>query len=162
MRGWGLGQAPLDLLAERDSIFRLLAQTTPENISKNFDEFSINPGTRYPNLNKSSVSPNRIKHLFDNKNGPIDQQDGSEPMDTGKDLSTIEGGGKGEDICTTILLYFKGMGAGLKKKYTALSSSHDLASWNLVIKACVECWQLAAGGWRLASIGIVIIYRSPQ
>lgn len=98
MRGWGLGQEPLDLLAERDSIFRLLAQTTPENISKNFDEFSINPGTRYPNLNKSSVSPNRIKHLFDNKKGPIDQQNGSEPMDTGKDLSSVEGGGKGAGI----------------------------------------------------------------
>ena len=107
MRGWGLGQEPLALLAERDSIFRLLAQTTPENISKNFDEFSINPATRYPNLNKSSVSPNRIKHLFDNKNGPIDQQNGSEPMDTGKDLSTVEGGGKGEDTCSTILLHWK-------------------------------------------------------
>ena len=110
MRGWGLGQEPLDLLAERDSIFRLLAQTTPENISKNFDEFSINPATRYPNLNKSSVSPNRIKHLLDNKNGPIDQQNGSEPMDTGKDLSTIEGGGKGSGIhCTANVLVREGM-----------------------------------------------------
>lgn len=117
MRGWGLGQEPLDLLAERDSIFRLLAQTTPENISKNFDEFSINPVTRYPNLNKSSVSPNRIKHLFDNKNGPIDHQDGSEPMDTDKDLSTIEGGGKGEDTCAANVLVREGK---LLKKYTAL------------------------------------------
>ena len=94
MRGWGMGREPLDLLAERDSIFRLLAQTTPENITKNFDEFSINPVTRYPNLNKSSVSPNRVKHLFDNKDGPIDQQDGPEPMDTNKDLTALEGGGK--------------------------------------------------------------------
>lgn len=94
MRGWGMGREPLDLLAERDSIFRLLAQTTPENISKNFEEFGINPVTRYPNLNKSSVSPNRVKHLFDNKDGPIDQQDGPEPMDTNKDLNALEGGGK--------------------------------------------------------------------
>ncbi|KAL9984731.1 hypothetical protein ACROYT_G007062 [Oculina patagonica] len=92
MRGWGLGREPLDLLAERDSIFRLLAQTTPENISKNFDEYSINPATRYPNLNKSSVPPNRVKHLYDNKDGPIDHKDGSEPMDTSKDLTAIEGG----------------------------------------------------------------------
>lgn len=92
MRGWGMGREPLDLLAERDSIFRLLAQTTPENISKNFDEFSINPVTRYPNLDKSCVSQNRVKHLFDNKDGPIDQQDGPEPMDTSKDLSGVEGG----------------------------------------------------------------------
>lgn len=96
MRGWGLGREPIDLLTERDSIFRLLAQTTPENISKNFEEYSINPATRYPNLNKSCVSQNRVKHLFDNKKGPIDQMDGSEaePMDTSKDLSAIEGGGE--------------------------------------------------------------------
>ena len=79
MRAWGLGREPLDILAERDSIYRLLAQTTPENISKNFEEFGINPVTRYPNLNKSCVSHNRVKHLFDNKDGPIDQQDGPEP-----------------------------------------------------------------------------------
>lgn len=104
MRGWGLGREPLDLLAERDSIFRLLAQTTPENISKNFDEYSINPLTRYPNLNKSSVTSNRIKHLYDNHHGPIDQKDGSEPMDTSKDLSTIEGGGKrGKWACLTLI-----------------------------------------------------------
>ena len=94
MKGWGQGREPLDLLAERDSIFRLLAQTTPENISKNYEEFSINPATRYPNLNKSSVSHNRVKHLFDNKPGPIDQDDGPEPMDTSKDVSSVEGGGK--------------------------------------------------------------------
>ena len=95
MRGWGLGQEPLDLLAERDSIYRLLAQTTPENISKNFDEYSINPVTRYPNLNKSCVSHNRVKQLFDNRDGPIDQADGQEePMDIGKDLGKIEEGGE--------------------------------------------------------------------
>ena len=89
-----MGREPLDLLSERDSIYRLLAQTTPENISKNFEELSINPASRYPNLNKESVSKNRVKHLFDNKDGPIDQYDGPEPMDTSKDLSNIEGGGK--------------------------------------------------------------------
>ena len=96
MRGWGQGREPIDLLTERDSIFWLLAQTTPENISKNFEEYSINPATRYPNLNKSCVSQNRVKHLFDNKKGPIDQMDGSEaePMDTNKDLGAIEGGGE--------------------------------------------------------------------
>lgn len=90
-----MGREPLDLLSERDSIYRLLAQTTPENISKNFEEFGINPASRYPNLNKESVSKNRVKHLFDNKDGPIDQYNGPEPMDTSKDLSNIEGGGKG-------------------------------------------------------------------
>ena len=45
-------------------------------------------------------------------------------MDTGKDLTTVEGGGKGEDTCTTILLHLEGKGA--KLNYTALSCSHNL------------------------------------
>ena len=105
MRGWGLGKEPLDILAERDSIYRLLAQTTPENISKNFEEFGINPVTRYPNLNKSCVSQNRVKHLFDNKNGPIDQPDGSEPMDISKELSAVEGGGEKQSRKSSYFMY---------------------------------------------------------
>lgn len=35
----------------RESIYRLLPQTTPENVSKNFSQYSIDPVTRYPNIN---------------------------------------------------------------------------------------------------------------
>ena len=47
MKGWGEGKKPLNLLAEREGIFRLLAQTTPENLCKNFSNYSIKPDTRY-------------------------------------------------------------------------------------------------------------------
>ena len=85
MRGWGLGGAPLDLIAERESIFRVLPQTTPENLNKNFADYSIDPDTRYPNLNKHLVRLQTVRHLCDVGEGPIDVEDGSEPMDTSKE-----------------------------------------------------------------------------
>ncbi|XP_041416932.1 F-actin-monooxygenase MICAL2-like isoform X3 [Xenopus laevis] len=64
VRSWAQGAPPLELLAERESLYRLLPQTTPENISKNFDQYTIDPGTRYPNLNSNCVRTHQVKHLF--------------------------------------------------------------------------------------------------
>ncbi|XP_058502562.1 F-actin-monooxygenase mical2b isoform X5 [Solea solea] len=64
VRGWSQGRSPLEILAERESIYRLLPQTTTENISKNFDQYTIDPATRYPNLNSSCVRPHQVRHLF--------------------------------------------------------------------------------------------------
>ncbi|XP_029991782.1 LOW QUALITY PROTEIN: protein-methionine sulfoxide oxidase mical2b-like [Sphaeramia orbicularis] len=64
VRGWAQGRTPLEILAERESIYRLLPQTTTENISKNFEQYSIDPSTRYPNLNSSCVRPHQVRHLF--------------------------------------------------------------------------------------------------
>ncbi|XP_075423242.1 F-actin-monooxygenase MICAL2 isoform X5 [Ascaphus truei] len=64
VRSWAQGNPPLEIIAERESLYRLLPQTTPENISKNFDQYTIDPGTRYPNLNSSCVRPHQVKHLF--------------------------------------------------------------------------------------------------
>uniref|UniRef100_A0A9J8CVG9 F-actin monooxygenase n=1 Tax=Cyprinus carpio carpio TaxID=630221 RepID=A0A9J8CVG9_CYPCA len=52
-KSWAQGRNPLEVLAERESLYRLLPQTTPENIAKNFDLYTIDPGTRYPNLNSN-------------------------------------------------------------------------------------------------------------
>lgn len=71
VRGWAQGRNPLEILAERESIYRLLPQTTTENISKNFEQYAIDPATRYPNLNSSCVRPHQVRHLF------IDGQQGS-------------------------------------------------------------------------------------
>uniref|UniRef100_A0AAX7SE96 F-actin monooxygenase n=1 Tax=Astatotilapia calliptera TaxID=8154 RepID=A0AAX7SE96_ASTCA len=60
VKGWAKGKSPLEILAERESIYRLLPQTTPENISKNFEQYSIDPATRYPNLNASCVRPHQV------------------------------------------------------------------------------------------------------
>ncbi|XP_042267116.1 protein-methionine sulfoxide oxidase mical2b isoform X2 [Thunnus maccoyii] len=64
VRGWTQGRSPLEVLAERESIYRLLPQTTTENISKNFEQYAIDPATRYPNLNSSCVRPHQVRHLF--------------------------------------------------------------------------------------------------
>ncbi|XP_076011704.1 F-actin-monooxygenase MICAL2 isoform X2 [Genypterus blacodes] len=64
VKSWAQGRPVLEVLAERESIYRLLPQTTPENIAKNFDQYTIDPGTRYPNLNSSCVRLNQVRHLF--------------------------------------------------------------------------------------------------
>nr|XP_061825780.1 F-actin-monooxygenase mical2b-like isoform X1 [Nerophis lumbriciformis] len=64
VRGFAQGKNPLEILAERESIYRLLPQTTTENISKNFDQYTIDPATRYPNLNSSCVRPHQVRHLL--------------------------------------------------------------------------------------------------
>uniref|UniRef100_A0A4W4FU71 F-actin monooxygenase n=1 Tax=Electrophorus electricus TaxID=8005 RepID=A0A4W4FU71_ELEEL len=66
VKGWAQGKAPLELLSERESIYRLLPQTTAENITKNFDQYTIDPATRYPNLNSSCVRPQQVRHLYIN------------------------------------------------------------------------------------------------
>ncbi|XP_066107072.1 F-actin-monooxygenase MICAL2 isoform X2 [Saccopteryx bilineata] len=64
VKSWDQGTPPLELLAERESLYRLLPQTTPENINKNFEQYTLDPGTRYPNLNSHCVRPNQVKHLY--------------------------------------------------------------------------------------------------
>nr|XP_031526407.1 F-actin-monooxygenase MICAL3 [Vicugna pacos] len=65
VRSWSLGRSPLEVLAERESIYRLLPQTTPENVSKNFSQYSIDPVTRYPNVNVNFLRPSQVRHLYD-------------------------------------------------------------------------------------------------
>ncbi|XP_029316338.1 LOW QUALITY PROTEIN: F-actin-monooxygenase MICAL2 [Cottoperca gobio] len=63
VKSWAQGRTALEVLAERESIYRLLPQTTTENIAKNFEHYTIDPGTRYPNLNSSCVRPHQVRHL---------------------------------------------------------------------------------------------------
>ncbi|XP_058841681.1 protein-methionine sulfoxide oxidase mical3a isoform X7 [Acipenser ruthenus] len=65
VRSWAQGNSPLEVLAERESIYRLLPQTTPENVSKNFSQYSVNPTTRYPNISLHFLRPNQVRHLVD-------------------------------------------------------------------------------------------------
>uniref|UniRef100_A0A674NK24 F-actin monooxygenase n=1 Tax=Takifugu rubripes TaxID=31033 RepID=A0A674NK24_TAKRU len=64
VNSWAQGHTVLDVLAERESIYRLLPQTTAENIAKNFEQYTIDPGTRYPNLNCCNVRPHQVRHLY--------------------------------------------------------------------------------------------------
>ncbi|XP_010789820.1 protein-methionine sulfoxide oxidase MICAL2 isoform X5 [Notothenia coriiceps] len=63
VKSWAQGRTALEVLAERESIYRLLPQTTTENIGKNFEQYTIDPGTRYPNLNSACVRPHQVRHL---------------------------------------------------------------------------------------------------
>uniref|UniRef100_A0A8C3A0Q0 F-actin monooxygenase n=1 Tax=Cyclopterus lumpus TaxID=8103 RepID=A0A8C3A0Q0_CYCLU len=65
VRSWAQGKTPLEVLAERESIYRLLPQTTPENISKNFSHYSVDPTTRYPNISLNFLKPSQVRHLCD-------------------------------------------------------------------------------------------------
>ncbi|XP_032748778.1 F-actin-monooxygenase MICAL2 isoform X6 [Rattus rattus] len=64
VKSWDQGTPPLEVLAERESLYRLLPQTTPENINKNFEQYTLDPATRYPNLNVHCVRPHQVKHLY--------------------------------------------------------------------------------------------------
>lgn len=69
IRSWSLGTlTPLDVLAERESIYRLLAQTTPDNLNKDWKSYTLEPSTRYPNLNKSVITPHQTVGLYDTDN----------------------------------------------------------------------------------------------
>nr|XP_053649636.1 F-actin-monooxygenase MICAL3-like [Cherax quadricarinatus] len=56
---------PLEVLAERESIYRLLAQTTPENLSKDHLSYTLDPASRYPTINVRAVLPFQVRTLFD-------------------------------------------------------------------------------------------------
>ncbi|XP_051997511.1 F-actin-monooxygenase MICAL2 isoform X7 [Xyrauchen texanus] len=64
VKRWAQGGSPLEVLAERESLYRLLPQTTPENIARNFDLYTIDPGTRYPNLNSNCVRPHQVRNNY--------------------------------------------------------------------------------------------------
>ncbi|XP_056279032.1 F-actin-monooxygenase mical1 isoform X2 [Pseudoliparis swirei] len=83
VRSWGMGVPHLKVLAERESIYQVLSQTTPENTSKNYAGYSIDPKTRYTRVNLSSIHANQVQHLYDvDKSNPSikKQKSQSSPM----------------------------------------------------------------------------------
>ncbi|XP_011172148.2 F-actin-monooxygenase Mical isoform X2 [Solenopsis invicta] len=65
IKGWGASLSPLEVIAERESIYRLLGQTTPENLNRDYAAYTLDPHTRYPNLNVHSVTPIQVRSLLD-------------------------------------------------------------------------------------------------
>ncbi|XP_033221459.1 F-actin-monooxygenase Mical isoform X2 [Belonocnema kinseyi] len=65
IKGWGANLNPLEVLAERESMYRLLGQTTPENLNRDYAAYTLDPHTRYPNLNIHSVTPIQVRGLLD-------------------------------------------------------------------------------------------------
>ncbi|XP_039503824.1 protein-methionine sulfoxide oxidase mical2b isoform X4 [Pimephales promelas] len=90
VKSFAQGKAPLDLLSERESIYRLLPQTTAENISKNFEQYTIDPATRYPNLNSSCVRSHQVRHLYINGEQDLSSLERSGPTRRSANISRRE------------------------------------------------------------------------
>ncbi|KAL3883915.1 hypothetical protein ACJMK2_030141 [Sinanodonta woodiana] len=66
IKRWASGKmTTLEVIAERENIFQLLTQTTPENLHKNHSQYTIDPSTRYPNVNFKCMKPEQVRHLYD-------------------------------------------------------------------------------------------------
>ncbi|XP_011314011.1 protein-methionine sulfoxide oxidase Mical isoform X2 [Fopius arisanus] len=65
IKSWSAQHSPLEVLAERESIYRLLGQTTPENLNRDYAAYTLDPHTRYPNLNPRSVSAVQVRGLLE-------------------------------------------------------------------------------------------------
>ena len=46
IRSWAMGKSPPQVLAERESVYTVLSQTTPNYLHKNFNTYSIDPNSR--------------------------------------------------------------------------------------------------------------------
>ncbi|XP_055981081.1 F-actin-monooxygenase MICAL1-like [Sorex fumeus] len=65
VKRWAEGAEPLKVLAERESLYQLLSQTSPENMHRNTAQYGLDPATRYPNLNLQAVTVNQVRDLYD-------------------------------------------------------------------------------------------------
>lgn len=52
--------SPALSLAPRESIYQHLSQTSPDNTNKNVSQYSIDPATRYPNINLQAIKPSQV------------------------------------------------------------------------------------------------------
>ncbi|XP_007426639.1 F-actin-monooxygenase MICAL1 [Python bivittatus] len=72
VKRWASGASPLDVLAERESIYQRLSQTSPDNMNKNVNQYSIDPTTRYPNINLQAIKASQVHNLY--VKGDIDME----------------------------------------------------------------------------------------
>lgn len=54
----------LEVLKEREALYRLLHQTTPDNTSKNIHAYTINPSSRYPKINYNTTNIQQVRSLY--------------------------------------------------------------------------------------------------
>ena len=71
LRSLAKGNSPLDVISERESIFKLLAQTTQENLNRNYSNYSVDPHSRYQNISiqYGKPYPIHIQELYDTGTG---------------------------------------------------------------------------------------------
>ena len=64
LKKYAEGMAPLDLLEEREALLSLLPSTSPNCLLKNTAEYTIDPKTRYQNINQAAA-PSDFDLLYD-------------------------------------------------------------------------------------------------
>jgi len=66
LKQWASGDfTPSEMIAERESILKMLPATTQENITKDYKNVTVIPKSRYPNLPRNIYSPAQVDHLYD-------------------------------------------------------------------------------------------------
>ncbi|XP_028407657.1 uncharacterized protein LOC114530260 [Dendronephthya gigantea] len=63
LRSFAMDRPPLQVLSERENIYKLLSATTVDNLRKKFEAYTINPFSRYIDLNLKRVK--EVYHLYD-------------------------------------------------------------------------------------------------
>ncbi|XP_073956658.1 molecule interacting with CasL isoform X4 [Choristoneura fumiferana] len=101
VRAWSSAAHPLLVLAERESVYRLLAQTTPENLHRDFGAYTLDPGTRYRNLNRTAVPVPRVASFYDSDE-PL-------PLDAGTALRKRR---REAEVSDDVLLAWAGVSEG--------------------------------------------------
>jgi hypothetical protein len=72
IKGWGSTLTPLEVIAERESIYRLLGQTTPENLNRDYAAYTLDPHTRLADkLRSLSTSRSLYAHNLLHTDGGI-------------------------------------------------------------------------------------------
>ncbi|XP_052808865.1 protein-methionine sulfoxide oxidase mical3b-like isoform X2 [Mya arenaria] len=66
VKQWSSGKmTPLQVIAERESVYQQLSQTTPENLRQNHSQFTLDPASRYTNLKAKWLKAKQVQHLYD-------------------------------------------------------------------------------------------------
>ncbi|XP_052063696.1 F-actin-monooxygenase MICAL1-like isoform X2 [Mytilus californianus] len=58
-------EKPLDIIAQRESVYKVLSQTTQDNISKKFSNYTVEPKSRYSIINLKAVTTEKAKDFYD-------------------------------------------------------------------------------------------------
>ncbi|KAF8566264.1 hypothetical protein P879_05770 [Paragonimus westermani] len=58
------GLAPLQVIAQRESVYQRLSQTTAQNMPSNFVDYTLDPRTRYTRCNLNLFHAHQVRHLY--------------------------------------------------------------------------------------------------